>query len=754
MRRIRGNRIAMVFQDPMTSLNPYLTVGTQLGEVLEVHGGKTRAAVRARRDRACCATWASRRRRARLRDYPHQLSGGMRQRVMIAMALLCDPDLLIADEPTTALDVTVQAQILRASGRAQGRARAGRAVDHTRPGRGGPHRRPRGGDVRRTHRGARAGRARPARTPASLYGGAATLGATARCGFGHGALRARGHAPRASMPACGAAPSAPAARGRSRCAPRSSPPSAWWTTRRLIACAATPSWRSHERPAAARVEDLCVHFPVRRGWLGRSVGTIRAVEELDLSIERGRTLGLVGESGCGKSTAARAILRLIPIARGRIELDGQDLGMLRGKRLRAARRHMQMIFQDPYASLDPRMTVFDIVAEPLRAHGLGRTRAELRERVAQLCERVGLDPTHQRRYPHEFSGGQRQRIGIARALALGPKLVVADEPVSALDVSIRAQIVNLLGRLQAELGLGYLFIAHDPRRSFGTSRTRWPSCTSVGSWSARRPSGCSRGPRIPTPRRLLAAIPVAGSRVERAPSVAGAHGRAARSGQPAARLRFPPALSARVRALSQRAPRAHPAGRRPARRLPPRGATTVRPRAGGPLVSPAGRAALACLSMVVVAGCETPSSRTDGGELYGVFERDGSAAAGSGSAAVASASAPRRTPDAGAVARPPELRRKRVAGPCARLASPEPAARPASAGSKPERPAGRPACRGGRVAEWRDAAGDPRYACVVEPDALPHARRCRCWCSSMAKSTPRRRWCRRLGCAIAAPKPS
>jgi oligopeptide/dipeptide ABC transporter ATP-binding protein len=263
-----------------------------------------------------------------------------------------------------------------------------------------------------------------------------------------------------------------------------------------------------------RVENLCVHFPVRRGWLGRQVGTIRAVEQLALSIERGRTLGLVGESGCGKSTAARAILRLIPSERGCIELDGQDLCALRGKRLRAARRHVQMIFQDPYASLDPRMTVFDIVAEPLRVHGLGRSRPELRARVAQLCERVGLDPTHRRRYPHELSGGQRQRVGIARALALGPKLVVADEPVSALDVSIRAQIVNLLGQLQAELGLGYLFIAHD----LGVVRhvSHEVAVMVLGRIVERAPTErLFERPAHPYTQALLAAIAVADPDIER-----------------------------------------------------------------------------------------------------------------------------------------------------------------------------------------------------------------------------------------------
>jgi oligopeptide transport system ATP-binding protein len=265
-----------------------------------------------------------------------------------------------------------------------------------------------------------------------------------------------------------------------------------------------------------QVEDLCAHFPVRSGWLGRRVGTIRAVDEVSFSIERGQTLGLVGESGCGKSTTARAILRLVSVERGRIVLDGVDLRQLRGRGLRRARRHMQMIFQDPYASLDPRMAVLDLVAEPLVAHGLGRPRAKLAERVAELCERVGLDPAqHLGRYPHELSGGQRQRVGIARALALGPKLVVADEPVSALDVSIRAQIVNLLGRLQTELGVAYLFIAHD----LGVVRhvAHQVAVMYLGRIVERAPTEeLFVRPTHPYTQALLGAIPVADPEIERA----------------------------------------------------------------------------------------------------------------------------------------------------------------------------------------------------------------------------------------------
>jgi oligopeptide transport system ATP-binding protein len=208
------------------------------------------------------------------------------------------------------------------------------------------------------------------------------------------------------------------------------------------------------------VRDLKTYFPVRRGLMGRTVGYVRAVDGISFALRRGRTLGLVGESGCGKTTAGRTILRLIPATSGSVTFEGQDVFGLAPRRLRALRRHMQIIFQDPYGSLNPRMTVGGIVGEPLRVHGLARGRA-LEDRITQLLEHVGLQPAYRNRYPHEFSGGQRQRIGIARALALEPKLLVCDEPVSALDVSIQAQILNLLERLQKELGLAYLFIAHD-----------------------------------------------------------------------------------------------------------------------------------------------------------------------------------------------------------------------------------------------------------------------------------------------------
>ncbi len=266
--------------------------------------------------------------------------------------------------------------------------------------------------------------------------------------------------------------------------------------------------------ALLSVEDLKVHFPIRRGLLMRQVGTVKAVDGVSLQLERGQTLGLVGESGCGKSTTARAIARLIDATSGSVKLDSEELLSLRGGALRKMRRSLQMVFQDPFASLNPRMTVFDTLAEPLIIHGVASGRSELEERVSKLMKQVGLSPGFMRRYPHEFSGGQRQRIGIARAIALNPKVVLLDEPVSALDVSIQAQILNLLRDLQDELGLTYLFVAHDLAvvRHVSTS----VAVMYLGRIVERAPGELLfRAPKHPYTQALLSAIPLPDPAAER-----------------------------------------------------------------------------------------------------------------------------------------------------------------------------------------------------------------------------------------------
>jgi len=263
-----------------------------------------------------------------------------------------------------------------------------------------------------------------------------------------------------------------------------------------------------------QVRDLKVHFAVRRGLLQRTVGTIKAVDGVSFDVAKGTTLGLVGESGCGKSTTGRALLRLVPPTSGSVRLGGIDLGALSAGDLRKQRRRMQMIFQDPYASLNPRMTILDIVAEPLGVHGLVKTPRERLEKVAHLMETVGLEPSYMRRYPHEFSGGQRQRIGIARAISLSPELVIADEPVSALDVSIQAQIVNLLTQLQSDLGLTYVFIAHD--LAVVRHLSREIAVMYLGRIVERAPAEeLFAHPEHPYTQALLSAIPIPDPKIER-----------------------------------------------------------------------------------------------------------------------------------------------------------------------------------------------------------------------------------------------
>ncbi len=400
MRGVRGNDISMIFQEPMSSLNPLHTVERQIGETLELHQG---IGGRARREQVLqlLTDVGIPEPETRLASYPHQLSGGQRQRVMIAMALANRPDLLVADEPTTALDVTVQAQILALLKELQ--AKLGMAILFI------------------TH----------------------DLGIVRRmaddvCVMKDGEIVERG------------------ATEELFAHPRHA------YTRHLLAAEpqGRPEASDPRAPILLETRDLKVWFPIKRGVLRRTVGHIKAVDGVDISLREGHTLGVVGESGSGKSTLGMALLRLTG-SEGRIVYLGQNIAEKSGKQMRPLRRDMQIVFQDPYGSLSPRMTVGEIVAEGLQVHMPELDGAERERRVVAALQEVGLDAATRHRYPHEFSGGQRQRIAVARALVLAPKFVVLDEPTSALDVSVQAQIVDLLRRLQRAHGLSYLFISHD-----------------------------------------------------------------------------------------------------------------------------------------------------------------------------------------------------------------------------------------------------------------------------------------------------
>jgi microcin C transport system ATP-binding protein len=397
--QVRGNRISMIFQEPMTSLNPLHTIERQVNEVLILHKGLSRDAARQRTlellEQVGIPEAAK-----RLDAYPHQLSGGQRQRVMIAMALANEPDLLIADEPTTALDVTIQAQILKLLKNLQ--ARYGMAllfITHDL------------GIVRKM----------ADRVCVMTKGRIVEHGPVAQV-FDHPQHSYTQHLLSAEP------------KGR----PAAADPTA---------------------PEILRLDDLKVHFPIKRGVLRRTVGYVKAVDGVSIALREGHTIGLVGESGSGKTTLGLALLRLERSAGG-IRFDGQDLQTLSQRNLRPLRRQMQIVFQDPFSSLSPRMSVGEIVGEGLEVHRIG-TREERQQMIVQALTEVGLDAAVRDRYPHEFSGGQRQRISIARALVLKPRLIVLDEPTSALDMSVQAQIVDLLRDLQTRYKLAYLFISHD-----------------------------------------------------------------------------------------------------------------------------------------------------------------------------------------------------------------------------------------------------------------------------------------------------
>lgn len=411
MRHVRGGEIAMIFQEPMTSLNPVMSIGAQLTEAIREHqqAGNAEAIARQMLEAVHIADPAR-----RLQQYPHELSGGMRQRVMIAMALSCRPKVLIADEPTTALDVTVQAQILKLM--RELKTEFGTSI------------------VMITHdMGVVAEMAD--RVAIMQHGRIVEQGSSLDIFKSPSELYTRRLL--AAVPRLGAF------------AGTDGPPRV---------SKGEPQQRASASALVLNVRDLCVSHGRGSGMLFRRAPSA-TVRNVSFEIMPGETMGLVGESGSGKSTTGKAVLGLIPFS-GSVQLDGYDISRLSQHEMRSVRRSAQMIFQDPYASLDPRMSVGKAIAEPMAIHGIG-TPAERRERVAELLRRVGLTPDAATRYPHEFSGGQRQRICIARALALEPKLIVADESVAALDVSVRAQVLDLMLELQETMGLAYLFISHD-----------------------------------------------------------------------------------------------------------------------------------------------------------------------------------------------------------------------------------------------------------------------------------------------------
>ena len=469
MRHVRGADIAMIFQEPMTSLNPVFTIGEQIAESIRLHQrlGHDEALREAKKmlDQVRIPEAE-----AMLSRYPHQLSGGMRQRVMIAMALSCRPAVLIADEPTTALDVTIQAQILQLIAVLQKEMEMGVIfITHDM------------GVV-----------ADIADRVLVMYRGEAVESGTVEEIF-----RAPEHPYTQALLA--AVPRLGSMRGSDL--PRRFP---------LLNQRAADEGEQDTVVAGEpilQVRDLVARFPLRSGILNRITREVHAVEKVSFDLWPGETLSLVGESGCGKSTTGRALLRLVATESGTIVFNGERIDTLAGGRLQALRRDIQFIFQDPYASLDPRQTVGYSIMEPLRVHGLLEGEAA-RQRVAWLLERVGLQPEHAWRYPHEFSGGQRQRVCIARALALNPKVVIADESVSALDVSIRAQIINLMLDLQREMGIAFLFISHDmavvERISHRVAVMYRGRIVEIGPRRA-----VFENPQHPYTRKLMAAVPVA-----------------------------------------------------------------------------------------------------------------------------------------------------------------------------------------------------------------------------------------------------
>jgi peptide/nickel transport system ATP-binding protein len=517
LRKLRGGRMAMVFQDALAALNPVFTVGAQIIEAVAVHHPELNKQAQRERATELVDLVGIPNPRVRMGHYPHEFSGGMRQRAMIAMAIANDPDLLIADEPTTALDVTIQAQVLEVIERIQDRTRsaivlithdlgvvagvadrvlvmyAGRpvevgTVDQIFYTSSHPYTQGLLASLPRLDRAERSERLyRIKGQPPSLISVPPGCPFHPRCEFAetpspcasdrpvlrevgsfgqrsscHFAERVRVAGPLAT----GASPAGSAAvADRIAVEPGASVgPAAAAGPPAEVGPTPVVSPSNGAAPVSVaepilRVRGLVKHFPVRAGLLRRVEGDVHAVCGLNFEVGASETLAIVGESGCGKTTTGRLLLRLMPATSGSIEFQGQDLIAASARQMRALHRRIQIVFQDPYASLNPRMTVQAIIADPMKVHGMWKRRGTAR--VKELMALVGLNPEHVNRYPHEFSGGQRQRVGIARALALDPELLVLDEPVSALDVSIQAGMINLLEDIQDQLGLAYLFIAHD-----------------------------------------------------------------------------------------------------------------------------------------------------------------------------------------------------------------------------------------------------------------------------------------------------